>query len=179
MDHRKVDATEEEQAFLSSSSNPNDAAWSQERRSRSVVKYLRPEENVQVPPRPELRARRHALQRTRDAECLAQLATPELRSKRLRPDPELCLLQHTRHTVYRRDRPDQRRPGVHDGRLPPAALPVSIMCAADTNLEGETEAGPGWGSDHTCADYDAVLDWANGHGAMRWRTGLLPGVAIL
>ncbi|TRX88553.1 hypothetical protein FHL15_010592 [Xylaria flabelliformis] len=58
-------------------------------------------------------------------------------------------------------------------------LRQSIMCAADTNLEGETEAGPGWGSDHQCADYDAVLDWANKHGAMKWRTGLLPGVAIL
>jgi hypothetical protein len=58
-------------------------------------------------------------------------------------------------------------------------LRQSIMCAADTNLEGETDAGPGWGSDHTCADYDALLAWANEHGAMRWRTGLLPGVAIL
>ncbi|KAI1181946.1 hypothetical protein F5B17DRAFT_227119 [Nemania serpens] len=58
-------------------------------------------------------------------------------------------------------------------------LRQSIMCAADTNLEGETEAGPGWGSDHTCADYDAVLAWANEHSAMKWRTGLLPGVAIL
>ncbi|KAI1277706.1 hypothetical protein F5Y07DRAFT_398259 [Xylaria sp. FL0933] len=58
-------------------------------------------------------------------------------------------------------------------------LRQSIMCAADTNLEGNTEAGPGWGSDHICTDYDAVLKWANEHGAMRWRTGLLPGVAIL
>ncbi|KAI0541842.1 hypothetical protein GGR58DRAFT_389050 [Xylaria digitata] len=58
-------------------------------------------------------------------------------------------------------------------------LRQSIMCAADTNLEGDTEAGPGWGSDHQCADYDAVLAWANQHGAMKWRTGLLPGVAIL
>ncbi|KAI1161917.1 hypothetical protein F5B18DRAFT_653202 [Nemania serpens] len=58
-------------------------------------------------------------------------------------------------------------------------LRQSIMCAADTNLEGETEAGPGWGSDHTCADYDAVLAWANENSAMKWRTGLLPGVAIL
>lgn len=58
-------------------------------------------------------------------------------------------------------------------------LRQSIMCAADTNLEGDTETGPGWGSEHTCADYDAVLAWANERGAMRWRTGLLPGVAIL
>jgi hypothetical protein len=58
-------------------------------------------------------------------------------------------------------------------------LRQSILCAADTNLEGETEGGPGWGSRHQCADYDAVLAWANEHSAMRWRTGLLPGVAIL
>ncbi|KAI0890173.1 uncharacterized protein GGS22DRAFT_183520 [Annulohypoxylon maeteangense] len=55
----------------------------------------------------------------------------------------------------------------------------SIMCAADTNLEGETEAGPGWGSPHECVDYDAVLAWANEHGAERWRNGLLPGESIL
>ncbi|KAI1816200.1 hypothetical protein GGS20DRAFT_255060 [Poronia punctata] len=58
-------------------------------------------------------------------------------------------------------------------------LRQSIMCNGDTNLEGETEAGPGWGSDHMCVDYDALRDWANDHGAQRWRTGLLPGVAIL
>lgn len=58
-------------------------------------------------------------------------------------------------------------------------LRQSIMCAADTNLEGESDAGPGWGSDHECADYDALLAWANEHGAMRWRNGLLPGEAIL
>ncbi|KAI0399175.1 hypothetical protein F4802DRAFT_590783 [Xylaria palmicola] len=58
-------------------------------------------------------------------------------------------------------------------------LRQSIMCAADTNLEGETDAGPGWGSVHQCADYDAVLAWGNEHGAMKWRTALLPGVAIL
>ncbi|KAI1207988.1 uncharacterized protein F4807DRAFT_161171 [Annulohypoxylon truncatum] len=54
-----------------------------------------------------------------------------------------------------------------------------IMCAADTNLEGETEAGPGWGSPHECVDYDAVLAWANEHGTERWRNGLLPGESIL
>ncbi|KAJ2974669.1 hypothetical protein NUW58_g8581 [Xylaria curta] len=58
-------------------------------------------------------------------------------------------------------------------------LRQSVICAADTNLEGDTEAGPGWGSVHQCTDYDALLDWANEHGAMKWRTGLLPGVAIL
>jgi hypothetical protein len=58
-------------------------------------------------------------------------------------------------------------------------LRQSIMCAGDTNLEGETETGPGWGSKHQCANYDAILAWANEHSAMKWRTGLLPGVAIL
>ncbi|KAB5572589.1 hypothetical protein GE09DRAFT_1100174 [Coniochaeta sp. 2T2.1] len=55
----------------------------------------------------------------------------------------------------------------------------SIMCAGDTNLEGKTEAGPGWGSSHECVDYDALLEWANTHGAMPWRTELLPGEAVL
>lgn len=36
-------------------------------------------ENVQVPPRPELRTRRHAFLRTRNTEHLTQLATLELR----------------------------------------------------------------------------------------------------
>ena len=58
-------------------------------------------------------------------------------------------------------------------------LRQAIMCSADTNLEGETEAGPGWGSVHECADYDAVLAWANERGAQRWRNGLLPSESIL
>ncbi|RYP18818.1 hypothetical protein DL765_003698 [Monosporascus sp. GIB2] len=58
-------------------------------------------------------------------------------------------------------------------------LRQSIMCAGDTNLEGETDAGPGWGSEHECVDYDALLSWANEHSAMAWRNGLLPGEAIL
>ncbi|RYP59323.1 hypothetical protein DL769_008587 [Monosporascus sp. CRB-8-3] len=58
-------------------------------------------------------------------------------------------------------------------------LRQSIMCAADTNLEGETDAGPGWGSEHECTDYDVLLSWANEHSAMAWRNGLLPGEAIL
>ena len=52
-------------------------------------------------------------------------------------------------------------------------LRQSIMCAGDTSLEGETEVGPGWGSDHVCTDYDALLDWANKNGALAWRTNLL------
>ncbi|KAM7218015.1 protein of unknown function (DUF3328) domain containing protein [Rhypophila decipiens] len=54
-----------------------------------------------------------------------------------------------------------------------------IMCNADTTLEGSTEAGPGWGSRHECKDYEAVLDWANKHGAMAWRNELLPAEATL
>ncbi|KAK3393280.1 hypothetical protein B0H63DRAFT_457892 [Podospora didyma] len=50
----------------------------------------------------------------------------------------------------------------------------ALMCAADTSLEGLTKAGPGWGSEHVCKDYDAVLKWANEHGAMPWRNELLP-----
>lgn len=53
-------------------------------------------------------------------------------------------------------------------------LRQSIMCAADTNLEGATEAGPGWGSKHVCTDYDALLTWANEHGAMAWRNDVIP-----
>ncbi|OTB03150.1 hypothetical protein M426DRAFT_321953 [Hypoxylon sp. CI-4A] len=55
----------------------------------------------------------------------------------------------------------------------------SIMCAGDTNLEGETETGPGWGSKHECVDYDAMLAWANDHSTMKWRNGLMPGESVL
>ncbi|KAI1417897.1 hypothetical protein F5Y13DRAFT_176707 [Hypoxylon sp. FL1857] len=58
-------------------------------------------------------------------------------------------------------------------------LRQSIICAGDTNLEGETDAGPGWGSKHECIDYDVLLDWANKHSTMSWRNGLMPGEAIL
>jgi hypothetical protein len=57
-------------------------------------------------------------------------------------------------------------------------LRQSIMCAGDTNLEGKTAAGPGWGSEHECVDYDALLRWANQNGAMAWR-GNLPDEAVL
>jgi len=66
-----------------------------------------------------------------------------------------------------------------------------IMCSADTTLEGKTEAGPGEGSEHEwyvnaprtviqwltwlhSTDYDALLEWANSHSAMKWREGLIP-----
>lgn len=57
-------------------------------------------------------------------------------------------------------------------------LRQSIMCAADTSLEGKTEAGPGWGSTHECADYDALLEWANERSVVLWR-GVLPDEAVL
>ena len=53
-------------------------------------------------------------------------------------------------------------------------LRQGIMCSADTTLEGKTEAGPGEGSEHECVDYDALLEWANEHSAMKWREALLP-----
>ncbi|KAK0622615.1 hypothetical protein B0T14DRAFT_425987 [Immersiella caudata] len=55
----------------------------------------------------------------------------------------------------------------------------ALMCAADTNLEGKSETGPGWGSKHECKDYDAVLKWANEHGALAYRNELMPGWTIL
>lgn len=58
-------------------------------------------------------------------------------------------------------------------------LRQGIQCAADITLEGKTGEGPGEGSEHECVDYDALLDWANSHAAMRWREGLLPGESIL
>ncbi|KIM97467.1 hypothetical protein OIDMADRAFT_204249 [Oidiodendron maius Zn] len=57
-------------------------------------------------------------------------------------------------------------------------LRQSIMCAADTSLEGKTEAGPGWGSDHQCKDYDAVLAWANERTVVKFR-GTMPLEAVL
>ncbi|TVY82111.1 Oxidase ustYa [Lachnellula suecica] len=57
-------------------------------------------------------------------------------------------------------------------------LRQSIMCAADTSLEGKTEAGPGWGSKHECKDYDAVLAWANERTVLKFRTNM-PGEAVL
>jgi len=54
----------------------------------------------------------------------------------------------------------------------------SIMCAADTSLEGKTDAGPGWGSKHECTDYDALLAWANEHTVLKYRTNM-PAEAVL
>ena len=56
----------------------------------------------------------------------------------------------------------------------------SIMCAGDTTLEGKTEAGAGFGTEHQCVDYDALLKWANKHGAYDWwRGGLQAEGSIL
>jgi len=54
----------------------------------------------------------------------------------------------------------------------------SILCAADTSLEGSTDAGPGWGSIHECKDYDAVLAWANERTLYKWRKNM-PEEAVL
>jgi Mycotoxin biosynthesis protein UstYa len=48
----------------------------------------------------------------------------------------------------------------------------SIICNADTSLEGRTEAGPGWGSKHECKDYDAILAWANDHTVYKWKKNM-------
>ena len=43
-------------------------------------------------------------------------------------------------------------------------LRQSLMCHADTNLEPvDWEAGgvTGWGSQRTCRNYQAVVEWAN------------------
>jgi hypothetical protein len=53
-------------------------------------------------------------------------------------------------------------------------LMQGIMCSADTTLEGETDAGPGEGSEHECKDYEKVLGWANTHGAAPWRGNMPP-----
>ncbi|KAF2447732.1 hypothetical protein P171DRAFT_382825 [Karstenula rhodostoma CBS 690.94] len=58
-------------------------------------------------------------------------------------------------------------------------LRQGITCNADTTLEGQTDAGPGEGSEHECVDYDALLEWANEKAGMRWRDGLLPEEATL
>jgi len=57
-------------------------------------------------------------------------------------------------------------------------LRQSIMCAADTTLEGKSEVGPGWGSKHECKDYDAVVAWADEMTVFPWR-GNLPDEATL
>lgn len=55
----------------------------------------------------------------------------------------------------------------------------SILCSADTTLEGETADGPGWGSEHECRDVDAIREWANERDVYKWRNALLPDEAVL
>lgn len=52
-----------------------------------------------------------------------------------------------------------------------------IMCAGDVALEGKTKT-PGFGFNHSCVDYQAVLDWANENSAEKWRS-LMPDEAVL
>ncbi|KAL1859523.1 hypothetical protein VTK73DRAFT_7575 [Phialemonium thermophilum] len=51
-------------------------------------------------------------------------------------------------------------------------LRQSIMCAADTTLEGDSGFGPGWGSRHECTDYEALLEWANENSALKWKKNM-------
>lgn len=37
----------------------------------------------------------------------------------------------------------------------------SILCAADTTIEGSTNYGEGWGARHQCKDIEAIKAWAN------------------
>lgn len=41
-------------------------------------------------------------------------------------------------------------------------LRQGILCASDTTVEGNSSLGEGWGATHTCGDFNAILEWANG-----------------
>lgn len=47
-------------------------------------------------------------------------------------------------------------------------LRQSILCSADTTLEGYSDLGGGFGVTHQCKDYDEVLEWANEHSPWDW-----------
>ncbi|KAK6391307.1 hypothetical protein LTR81_026780 [Elasticomyces elasticus] len=56
-------------------------------------------------------------------------------------------------------------------------LRQSIICNADTTLEGETGSwttSTGWGQTHSCVDYEALLDWANDRSIWDLDAKLLP-----
>jgi hypothetical protein len=56
-------------------------------------------------------------------------------------------------------------------------LRQSILCSADTTLEGETGSwtkSTGWGQTHQCADYDALMDMANERAIWDLSNELLP-----
>ena len=38
-----------------------------------------------------------------------------------------------------------------------------ILCAGDTTIEGQTEYGEGWGSNHQCKDIRAIQEWVDDH----------------
>jgi hypothetical protein len=56
-------------------------------------------------------------------------------------------------------------------------LRQSILCNADTTLEGETGSwttSTGWGQTHSCVDFDALMDWANDRAIWDLTDQLLP-----
>ncbi|KAJ5202333.1 hypothetical protein N7449_004412 [Penicillium cf. viridicatum] len=56
-------------------------------------------------------------------------------------------------------------------------LRQSILCSADTTLEGETGAwarSTGWGQTHSCVDLDALTAYANEHAIWNLTERLLP-----
>lgn len=56
-------------------------------------------------------------------------------------------------------------------------LRQSILCSADTTLEGETGAwarSTGWGQTHSCVDFDALTEWANKRAIWDLSDKLLP-----
>lgn len=48
-------------------------------------------------------------------------------------------------------------------------LRQSILCGADTTLEGFSKLGGGFGITHQCRNYDEVLEWANEHSPWDWK----------
>ncbi|GKZ37822.1 hypothetical protein AbraIFM66950_009611 [Aspergillus brasiliensis] len=56
-------------------------------------------------------------------------------------------------------------------------LRQSILCSADTTLEGETGAwarSTGWGQTHSCVDFDALTEYANKRAMWNLTERLLP-----
>ncbi|KAF2125954.1 hypothetical protein P153DRAFT_298809, partial [Dothidotthia symphoricarpi CBS 119687] len=56
-------------------------------------------------------------------------------------------------------------------------LRQSILCNADTTLEGETGSwtkSTGWGQTHSCVDFDALTEWANERAIWDLSDQLLP-----
>ena len=56
-------------------------------------------------------------------------------------------------------------------------LRQSILCSADTSLEGETGSladAVGWGQTHSCVDFDALTKWSNERAIWDLSDKLLP-----